>query len=1035
MRLVGYTGRDLVRNPRRTLASLVGVVVGVGLFASVLFFIDASGASMTRRAVAPLALDMQRVLTSPPGGGLKLERTTLDLPPAPDGSARLVLTVTNPGPATAHEVVVRERFAAPRSYVAESTIVDRVPVPDVGGAPPVYQGAAGTGLNLGAVEPGASRRVSYRVLVAPGVPAGAEEATVSSREAPAPVRAGAPAPMQLPELAAAVRALPGVEAASPLVFVGLPGEMSAGETSVEGPIKLFSFDAAYAANYPSIKLVSGSIRPGAIAISAEAARDLKVTEGGTVSVDLPGDAEPLTLPVSGITDLSGARPLFESREWRQFEKFVYAPYTVVVDPEVYTRQVAPAFAAAAAQLNTEIASYPFEELDIRVDRSRLDADPATALVQAEQVAAAVRAIAPEQDSLIDNLSNTLAVAKGDARIAKRMFVFLGLPGAVLAAILTAYAGTLLAAAQRRESALLRLRGARRGQLTYLLTLRTLALAGAGAVLGTALGLGAVLAVLGRDVLFEASTGALVQSALIAAGGGALVTALALYLPGRRAARQEISSGLSSGTNRAGPPWWRMGLESAALAAAVGAQQLALHNGAFDGPPGSVYSGRSVSLPLHLLVAPIVGWVAGTLLIAHLLTAVTAGARTARGARRFSAPVRGVLWRSITRRTRALSTGVIAVALVVGLGTMLACFATAYDRAEAEDARFAVGSDVRLTPNPASGFIPPISLAAQWRGEAVAGVTPVVYGLENTALTAATVDDVTSMAAIDPNVYPLVASLPDDLFVDSSAAAAMSALAAHPDGILLNAAAAKSFGLRVGDSVKLLLDPEAEEPVQHPVQVLGLFTRFPGAPSATDLVANLSYYEQQTGRHDAGYFLLAARDRSPAGVTAVLSSVQSTPDFAARFDVSTAAANLDKDKSSLTALNVRGLLHLGSFFTFLMAATATALFVFGLLMQRRREYVTLRAQGLHGREVRRLVLAESGLSAVLGAGIGIVVGIVASTEFVRVLRPIFLLPPRLAPPAGALGTLVGLLLGATVLAGAAAAVMLNRLEPAELLREQ
>ena len=56
-------------------------------------------------------------------------------------------------------------------------------------------------------------------------------------------------------------------------------------------------------------------------------------------------------------------------------------------------------------------------------------------------------MAPEQDYLIDNISNTLQVAKGDASIAKRMFVFLGLPGAILAAILTAYAGTLLAGAQ------------------------------------------------------------------------------------------------------------------------------------------------------------------------------------------------------------------------------------------------------------------------------------------------------------------------------------------------------------------------------------------------------------------------------------------------------------------------------------------------------------------------------------------------------------------------------------------------------------
>jgi putative ABC transport system permease protein len=66
-----YVWRELVRNPRRTLASLGGLTLGVALFSGVLFFIQGSSASMTSRALAPLALDMQRVLTNPLGGGLK----------------------------------------------------------------------------------------------------------------------------------------------------------------------------------------------------------------------------------------------------------------------------------------------------------------------------------------------------------------------------------------------------------------------------------------------------------------------------------------------------------------------------------------------------------------------------------------------------------------------------------------------------------------------------------------------------------------------------------------------------------------------------------------------------------------------------------------------------------------------------------------------------------------------------------------------------------------------------------------------------
>src|SRR6476620_10594824 len=67
--MFGYVWRDLVRNPRRTLAALVGITRGVGLFSGVLFFSDGSRATLTKRALAPLALDMQAVLTAPDGPG------------------------------------------------------------------------------------------------------------------------------------------------------------------------------------------------------------------------------------------------------------------------------------------------------------------------------------------------------------------------------------------------------------------------------------------------------------------------------------------------------------------------------------------------------------------------------------------------------------------------------------------------------------------------------------------------------------------------------------------------------------------------------------------------------------------------------------------------------------------------------------------------------------------------------------------------------------------------------------------------------
>jgi hypothetical protein len=115
-----YVWRDLVRNPRRSLATLAGITLGVGLFSAVLFFIDGSSASMTQRAIAPLPLDMQRILTDPLGEEVRLTERII---PAgrlrPGETARVELILANDGAQPANEVGLRRpsptSLAPPRS--------------------------------------------------------------------------------------------------------------------------------------------------------------------------------------------------------------------------------------------------------------------------------------------------------------------------------------------------------------------------------------------------------------------------------------------------------------------------------------------------------------------------------------------------------------------------------------------------------------------------------------------------------------------------------------------------------------------------------------------------------------------------------------------------------------------------------------------------------------------------------------------------------------------------------------------------------
>ncbi|MGI9098058.1 MAG: FtsX-like permease family protein [Solirubrobacteraceae bacterium] len=1037
-----YVWRDLARNPRRTLASLSGVMLGVALFASVLFFVDGSGATMTQRAIAPLALDMQRVLAAPLGGGLRLEQRIS--PPAAvlrrGQPVTLTLTVRNPGTTPANEVVVNDEPPSPLTYEHGTTRVDGRPVRDPAGQSPLAQGLARTGLNIGTVAPRSAVRLTYRVRAARHVadagalrPAG----TISSRENVVPVKADAPVAASAQALRKRIARIPAVVAADTLSFVDLPpGSLrSAGGAVVRTPVRVFAFDRRYAAHYPSIRVAAGGWRPGAAMLSAEAARTLGAGPGATVSLRLPGVRRPLSLPVGGVTDLARAKPLFYSRKTSRLEDFVYVADSVVVSPEVFERAVVPAFRAASARPGSQLKSLPVTEVDVLVDRARLQSDPGRALAQTRAVARAIAAVAPGQDELIDNISNTLAVARADAAVGRRMFVFLGLPAVLLAAFLTAYAGSILASAGRREQATLRIRGAHRGHLLRMLAYRTLALAGAGSVAGAGLGFLSAMAVLGPDTLLEAAGGDLLASAALAVAIGMLVTALALYVPGRRALRREISD---ERKELAVAPGDRGALRSlrdlAILAGAAAIGVLAFRAARFDPQSGSVSEGRAVSaMPSHLLLAPLMLWFAGVLVAARGVRGLVSRLPLP-APPRFGALLSGTLRRSLRRRARSLGTGIAGVALVVAFGIALALFSDTYDAAKAADAAFVVGSDLRVTPSVLNPRPKPPAYAAKLEVAGVAAMTPVVSKLDNAVLIGPYDQDRATLTAIDPRSFERVAALSDSFFAGGSAAGAMRALRADPRALLVDVQTADELSVRPGMRVKVLLARGSKRQTLETFRVAGLFERFPGFPQGTTLVANLDVVAAATKTKRVDFFLGETSGGGDAALARAVAALRFGPGRADALNIDTSATALDKDQSSLTALNVRGLVDLGTVYTLLMSAAVIAIFVFGLMLERRREYVTLRAQGLRTGELRALVLGESAVVAAGGVAAGLAVGVGMAALLVRVLRPLFVLDPSLALPAADIALPAGLAFAATLAAALVATATLRRLQPAELLRE-
>ena len=113
----------------------------------------------------------------------------------------------------------------------------------------------------------------------------------------------------------------------------------------------------------------------------------------------------------------------------------------------------------------------------------------------------------------------------------------------------------------------------------------------------------------------------------------------------------------------------------------------------------------------------------------------------------------------------------------------------------------------------------------------------------------------------------------------------------------------------------------------------------------------------------------------------------------------------------------------------------AIFVFGLMLQRRREYVVLRAQGLSSRGLQALVVGEASFVALSGTLAGAVVGTALGLLLVSVLGPLFILPATTAIPYADAALLTGLVVVATLASTSVALSILRRLSPSEVLREQ
>lgn len=792
---------------------------------------------------------------------------------------------------------------------------------------------------------------------------------------------------------AATRAAPGVHAALPVTFAATSGleATTAGTTQTTGPGVVLGLPPGYRARFPGqIRTLTGA--DTGVLIAQQTAANLHVAPGDTVSIIEKG-LPPRTVRVDGVVDLPQADTLFQKVGAPAQSQPQAPPDNVLLLPAATFTAVLGDLAAARPDLVTT---------QVHAARShRLAPDPAVAYTQITAAAHNLEAKAAGGALVGNNLGAALDAARGDALYSQILFLFLGVPGAVLAGLLTAAVAGAGATRRRREQGLLRTRGASRTRLLRLVTLEALVVGTAGG----AAGLGAA-AIIGGTVFGSTRFGTTGATALGWTLGafviGLAISAATLLLPARRELREAtaVSGRATVGRSRA-PRWQRYGLDLLLLAGSLAVFWATSRNNytlvlAPEGVP-------TISVSYWAFLGPALLWVGSGLLAWRLADlALTRGRPLlTRALRPVAGNLAGTVAASMGRDRRTVARAIVLVALAISFAASTATFNATYRQQAEVDARLTNGSDVTVTESPGVDVGPGAATAlAKVRG--VRSVEPIQHRFAYVG------SDLQDLYGVRPRTIAASTSLQDAYFQGGSAAQLMRTLAAHPESVLVSAETVRDFQLHPGDRLNLRLqNSRTKALVTVPFRYAGIANEFPTAPHDSFFVANADYVAARTGSDAIGAFLVDTGGRDIHGTARRLQAALGQS--AQVTDITQTRAVIG---TSLTSVDLAGLTKVELSFALVLVAAAGGLVLALGLAERRRTFAIAAALGATRRQMRGFVLAEAAVVTLGGLLAGSLAGWGLSQMLVKVLTHVFDPPPaHLAVPWGYLGAVVVISVGA------------------------
>lgn len=794
---------------------------------------------------------------------------------------------------------------------------------------------------------------------------------------------------------AAIRKASAVANLQTAAYAATDGFQATTGTTVQttGPGKVVGLTADYAAAFPKeIRLLSGSL--DGVLIAQQTASNLHVGPGDAVLIHPVGLA-PVSVTVAGVIDMPDADAFFQGVGLPPQAAPQAPPDNVLILPMADWHRI---FDAQTA-LRPDTTRLQFH---VRLDHSALSSQPTEAFTQVAARARNLEVQVAGQALVSSNLGARLDAVRGDALYAVVLFLFLGLPGAVLGAALTLAVTSTGAARRRLEQALLRVRGAG--------PRRILGLSASEAVLvslgGIGAGLAAAAAFAGSGLADWSATGPLMLTAALASVAGLALGLAAVLLPAWRQSRGLTVAAARQAVGREVPALWqRLWLDAGllVLAAAFFWQTASTGYQVVLAPEGVA----ATAVDYKAFLAPALFWVGSALLVMRIASVVIGANGTI--LRGLIGPVTGrlapVIAASLSTQARRLTLGIAMTALAVSFGTSTAIFNATYQAQGRVDALLTSGADVTVFGTLAAPAEPYLARLAALPG--VTAAEPMQHRFAYVG------SDLQDLYGINTATLGSTTTLSDAFFSGGTAAQLMARLAATPDGVLVSEETVNDFQLTKGDTVNLRLMSAADHQYHTvPFTFIGVAREFPTAPKDSFLVANAAYIAKMTGTGAAEYVLMKTSADPATLADAARAAVQDTPALQVK-DI-THVANIIG--SSLTSVNLTGLTRIELAFALLMAASAAGVMLALGFNARRRSFAILAAIGAKRAQLGAFLWAEGVLVIFGGTVFGLMTGTATAWMLVKLLTGVFDPPPEaLVVPWVWLAGFVALVAGSVILA--------------------